>query len=495
MPVQPRYPAPEFSLSQSWLNVARPLQLSDLAGRVVLLHFWTYSSIECLSVLDSLRALQRGFRNRLVLIGIHCGKYPAQKDDRNLASAAWQYRIDYPIVNDHNFEVWRRYSVRDWPTFVLIDAQGQIVSFFSGRDSLPFLAHHVTRLIQEPQTVHSAPKLNGLLLPKRRRSGRLNFPSRLLVDEASGRLYIADTGHHRILVCDLEGRWLDTIGGHRAARSDGTFDQARFNHPHGLALHSEHLYVADTGNQLIRRCNLDKRIVSTVAGTGDQYLHPKPVAPVKPLRTALSSPWDLLRIEKTLFITMPGIHQLWVFDLLTMEIGTYAGTGFAGLMDGPGEQAAFGMPTGITWDGSYLYVADSESNAVRRVSIEAHPTVTTLLGAERVDLGHSSESIEGQRLQHPEGIAVRADTVYISDSYNNRIKALHYDGAGQIRNISDYGSGIAGLRNGKQAFFYEPAGLACLKDRLLVADAGNHTIRVIDLSSGGVETLPIRPLS
>ena len=157
------------------------------------------------------------------------------------------------------------------------DAAGRIATCFSGRESVGFVEHQAERLLQErpkaisPGCVPSA--------RRRRRSSLLHFPSVVLVDPPSQRIFIADTGHHRILICDLQGKCLERIGSGIASRRDGTFAQAAFSWPRGLSLDEDHLYVADTGNHLLRRCNLGKRIVSTVAGTGDQETTPRTIGP------------------------------------------------------------------------------------------------------------------------------------------------------------------------------------------------------------------------
>ncbi len=490
MPLSASRPqAPPFPLESSWLNVDSPLLLSELAGKVVLLYFWTYSSIECLSVLPVLQRLQKKHSDGFVIIGVHCPKFPAERSLRNVQNIAWQYELTCPLLNDHAFETWKAYSVRDWPTFVLIDESGRIASYFSGRESVEFLEHQTERLLQERPVGVSSKRVPSVR--RRRRSGPLHFPSIVLVDVPSQRIFISDTGHHRILICDLSGRCVDRIGSGVASRRDGTFEQAAFSWPRGLSLDEDHLYVADTGNHLLRRCNLGRRIVSTVAGTGEPETRPRTVGPGKPLQLSLSSPWGLCRLHRSLFITMPGLHQLWLFDLMTQEIGTYAGTGFPGRIDGSWQHAGFAQPTGLTSDSKYLYVTDSDASAIRRLSVEVYPRVSTLIGRDPFNSGDEDGDAETARLQHPSGIVFADGQFLVADSYNNKIKSITATGDG-VTIQTRFGTGSAGFRDGDRASFDAPAGLSHSDGKLFIADTNNHAIRVADLVSGQVSTLEIK---
>src|SRR5690606_32650222 len=90
-----------------------------------------------------------------------------------------------------------------------------------------------------------------------------------------------------------------------------------------------------------------------------------------PLRTSLSSPWDVLwsTAEDTLVVAMAGTHQLFSFDPRTGDLAVYAGTGLEGLEDGDPTVAWFAQSSGLaeSADGT-IWVADSESSALRRIS-------------------------------------------------------------------------------------------------------------------------------
>ncbi|HXK61542.1 MAG TPA: thioredoxin-like domain-containing protein [Acidobacteriota bacterium] len=481
--------APDFPPDAEWLNVTRPLHVSELSGHVVVLCFWSYSSIECLSVLPLLQALQKRHPKRVLVIGIHCAKFPAQRGLRHLQNIAWQYDLRHPLLNDYAFEAWKAYSVREWPTFVLLDDAGRIASYYSGIENVGFVMHQVDRLAQEAQ--RDPTSLNGIRPRRRnRRFGPLSYPSVVLADPRSNRLFVTDTGRHQILILDLNGKRLDTIGRGCPGRQDGTFEQAALRWPRGLSLDGEYLYIADTGNHLLRRCNLKKRIVSTVAGTGERAITPGEFSPRKPLHTSLSSPWGLCRLQRSLFITMPGVNQIWLFDLATQEVGAFAGIGFPGRIDASGYQAAFATPTAITSDRNCLYVTDSEGSAIRRISIEVHPRVDTIVGLDPFEFGDEDGPAEGARIQHPSGIAYAGRRLFVSDSYNHKIKTISLEGERAIVQTR-FGSGRAAYRDGDRASFDHPGGLSCAGYRLFIADTHNHAVRIAELRSGLVSTLKI----
>src|SRR5947209_2120202 len=124
--------APELSGRGGWINTDRPLQLSDLRGRAVLLDFWTFCCINCLHVIEELRPLEERFGDQLVVIGVHSPKFPHEQDHEAVVRAVSRHRIHHPVLDDPEMETWERYAVRAWPTLVVIDPDGYAVAMASG---------------------------------------------------------------------------------------------------------------------------------------------------------------------------------------------------------------------------------------------------------------------------------------------------------------------------------------------------------------------------
>ncbi len=483
---QERVLAPELEGGLAWLNTDRPLRLADLRGKVVLLDFWTYCCINCLHVLSDLKRLEKKYARELVVIGVHSAKFPNEGETQNIRQAILRYGIEHPVVNDRDFRIWRRYGPRAWPTLVLIDPEGYIVGGISGEGHYELLDRVIGEVV-ESFRAQGKLREGALSLARENPSqGLLSFPGKVLADPPSRRLFIADSGHNRILIAHPQGQVLDIAGRGEIGAEDGPFDRATFCHPQGMVLDGKYLYVADTGNHLIRRLDLEARLVETIAGTGKQALGVYRRGPAR--ETALSSPWDLVLVGEVLYIAMAGSHQVWAMNLRHREIGPYAGSGREGRLDGPLMQAALAQPSGITTDGKNLYIADSETSSVREVSLNPRGRVSTIVGVDLFEFGDVDGQGASVRLQHPLGIAYHQGVLYVADTYNHKIKVV---GPTLGTSATFVGSGRPGHKDGKAAQFYEPGGLGLGQGVLYVADTNNHAVRVVDLSSQEVSTLSL----
>ncbi|GIX47678.1 MAG: hypothetical protein KatS3mg131_1889 [Candidatus Tectimicrobiota bacterium] len=250
--------------------------------------------------------------------------------------------------------------------------------------------------------------------------------------------------------------------------------------------------MADTGNHLLRRVDLQQGTVTTLAGTGAKALAWN--VPGAARRTPLNSPWDLFLQGDSLYIAMAGMHQIWRLHLPTGWLEPFAGTGEEGLRDGERSEALLAQPSGLSGDGARLYVADTEANAVRRIGLAPSGEVTTLAGGGLFTFGDRDGSGREARLQHPLGLAYADGRLYVADTYNYKLKVLDLS-RGRLTTLA--GSGTSGSRDGaaEQAQFDEPGGLSAAGDRLYVADTNNHRVRVVDLKAGTVRTLALPALA
>jgi hypothetical protein len=317
-----------------------------------------------------------------------------------------------------------------------------------------------------------------------------------VADVRRDRLYIADSGHNRVLVSTLDGRLERAIGSGKEGFADGEAYEAAFRQPQGLALTSDGatLYVADTRNHAIRAVDTTTGAVTTIAGTGRQ-LQQTPGAEAKGLTTALASPWDVLVHGRTLFVSMAGIHQIWSLDLDTNEIAVFAGTSREGIHDGNRKRfATLAQPSGLAADNRYLYWVDPESSSVRRVPFDGEGEVETLVGKGLFDFGDANGSFEDARLQHAQGVAISGNTLVIGDTYNHRIRAVDLE-ARRVTTLA--GAAERGWKDGSggQARFAEPTGVSIAAGIAYIADQDNHLIRTLDLATGRAGTLQLTNLS
>ncbi len=485
MNARPR--APELKSEFAWLNTDRPLTFSkELKGQVVLLDFWTYCCINCMHVLPDLAYLEQKYATEpFVVIGVHSAKFANEGSRQTIRAAINRYEIQHPVIVDEEMALWGEYTVRSWPTLVLVGADGRVIGAVAGEGNRAALDEAVGKALAEA-------KAAGIAAPaplhfERERSVRaasgLAFPGKVLADPASGRLYISDSNHNRIVVATLpdatgRSRLIATVGGGRVGRDDGPAGLATFHHPQGIALMGESLLVADTENHLIRAIDTETFDVKTVAGTGEQSFDR--AGGKRGTSQGLNSPWDLAVEGSTCFIAMAGPHQIWRLDLPMGLCRAWAGSGRENVVDGPVESSALAQPSGLALIGNHLYFADSEVSAVRRIDMAAEQ-VETLVGRGLFDFGDVDGDAKRARLQHPLGVAAWGTKIVVADTYNHKIKALDPE-TRTIRTL--HGDGKPGTDRGAALAFFEPGGLHAAGDDLYVADTNNHRIVRVALQSG-----------
>ncbi len=408
--------------------------------------------------------------------------------------------IAHQVVNDAGMKIWNSYAVRAWPTLVLIDPHGRIAGETSGEILAEEFSQHIREVIrQNPGAIDLAPldfRAEAQAEPER----PLRYPAKLLL--SGDRLYISDTGHHRILEVRLDedgmgGELVRVFGRGEAGLLDGPAGQAAFNHPRGLSLAGRpevgKLYVADTGNHAVRVIHLATGEVTTAAGTGQKAHGRRSLgAPTEtaPIWRALRSPWAVLAVGETVFIAMAGSHQVWALTSAG-QIGPFAGNGVEDLVDGPLGEASFNQPSDLALGMGYLFVADPEASAVRAVSLGESPRVVTLVGQGLFEWGDQDGPTAEALLQHPTGLAFSQQVIYVADTYNHKIKLLD-PAAGRVSTL--IGDGKPGWKDGAfaEARLYEPEGVQASAGRLYIADTNNHQVRVAELETRRVQTFRLR---
>ncbi|GAC1395432.1 MAG: thioredoxin-like domain-containing protein [Chloroflexota bacterium] len=450
IPMREPVRAPELA-AEAWINTDHPLRLADLRGNVVLLDFFTYCCINCLHVLPDLAYLEAKYAGEpFVVVGIHSPKFPNEERVENVRDAVARHGIAHPVAVDPGRRIWDAYAVRGWPTLVLVDPRGYLRGTVSGEGHRDLL----DRAIGEALAAYRAGGALGVAAPIFRQEHRptdllpLAYPGKVLADLPGDRLFIADSGHHRLVIARLDGTPLEIVGTGTPGAADGPFESATFHGPQGMALDGEMLYVADTGNHLVRRLDLRARAVETVAGTGSQGPLRRGEGPA--LSLPLNSPWDLCLLPATgpgrariLAIAMAGSHQLWQLDPGAGTLAPLAGSGREAREDGLAPQAAFAQPSGLASDGAtQLYVADSEISAIRAVTLGAGmPAVTTLAGGDLFVFGDTDGVGDRVRLQHPLGVAYGAGRVYVADTNNHALRVAAARG-GSVPTLDLAGRGL-----------------------------------------------------
>ncbi|MEW2129120.1 thioredoxin-like domain-containing protein [Streptomyces sp. NPDC005435] len=470
-PRRTRVRAPELIGKGGWLNTGdQQYTLADLRGRIVVLDFWTFCCINCLHVLDELRELEERHRDTVVIIGVHSPKFVHEAEHQAVVDAVERYGVEHPVLDDPELATWKQYAVRAWPTLVVIDPEGYVVAQHAGEGH----AHAIEKLVEELEAEHEAKgtlrRGDGPYVAPEPEPTVLRFPGKALL-LPSGNFLVSDTTRHQLVELEPDGESVvRRVGSGDRGLADGPADQAAFNEPQGLALLDDGaVVVADTVNHALRRLDLATGEVTTLAGTGKQWMQGNPTS--GPAReTALSSPWDVAVFGGKVWIAMAGVHQLWTYDPQAGTVEVAAGTTNEGLVDGPGTEAWFAQPSGLAATGDRLWLADAETSALRWVDLEGH--VHTAVGTGLFDFGHRDGDAEQALFQHPLGVTVLPDgSVAVADTYNHALR--RYDPAtGEVTTLA------TDLR--------EPSDAVLVGEDIVVVESARHRLTRLRLPEEAV---------
>lgn len=466
-----RVRAPELVGKGGWINTGgKNLTLADLRGRLVVVDFWTFCCINCLHVVDELRELEERHRDTLVVVGVHSPKFVHEADHAAVADAVERYGVEHPVLDDPELGTWKQYAVRAWPTLVVIDPEGYVVAQHAGEGHV----HAIERLVTELEAEHAAKgtlrRGDGPYVAPEPEPTVLRFPGKALL-LPGGTFLVSDTTRHQLVELAEDGESVvRRIGSGARGFADGPAGAASLNEPQGLALLDDgSVVVADTVNHALRRLDLGSGEVTTLAGTGKQWMQGD--ATSGPAREVnLSSPWDVALFAGRVWIAMAGVHQLWAYDPAGGVVAVAAGTTNEGLVDGPGPEAWFAQPSGLAATPERLWLADSETSALRWVDLDG--AVHTAVGTGLFDFGHRDGPAGEALLQHPLGVTALPDgSVAVSDTYNHALR--RFDPAtGEVTTLA------TDLR--------EPSDAVLAGDDIVVVESARHRLTRLRLPEEAV---------
>src|SRR5579862_5308724 len=455
-----RVRAPELLGRGGWIGANADFGLSALVGKVVVVHFWRYSCINCVRVLTELRPIEERFSGEAVVLGVHSPKFPREHEHAAVERAVERLGVRHAVLDDPDLATWQQYGVKGWPTLVVIDPEGYVVGGVSGEGSGPVVFSAVERAIAEHDTKGTLTRgavaglWGALTLGTGGRS--LTFPCKVAVDPSGRRLAVTDNVSGRVVVCDLAGR-VEHI-------------YPLLVRPQGVCFDGDRLIVCDTGTD---------RVLAIDRASGEPAT----------LADELASPADVAVLaDGDLLVAEAGRHRLWRVAADGSGKEVVAGTGQENLVDTAEGAALLAQPSGVAAlpDGGAVFV-DAESSALRVLTPDG--AVVTLVGEGPFDWGTSDGGPGSAALQYPLAVAVGAvpagggvPPVYIADTFNGLVREWRgtaWDAAaGTLRTLP-----AAGLE--------EPSGLAVLPDgRLLVTDANHHRVVVV-----GTDEIVPQPLA
>ncbi|HZO83095.1 MAG TPA: redoxin family protein [Candidatus Binataceae bacterium] len=213
--------APELDGGE-WLQ-GGPLRLGEQRGRaVVLIDFWDYTCVNCIRSLPYVVGWDRRYREAgLVVVGVHAPEFTFAREHGNVREAVARFGIEYPVVLDNGYAIWRAFSNRCWPAKYLVDAHGRIRYYHFGEGAYHDSERAIQRALAELNPRFSAPPLMAPVRDTDRPGalcyrvtpelylgyarGQFGNPGGVVHDRAHD---YADPGHHAEGIAYLGGRWI-----------------------------------------------------------------------------------------------------------------------------------------------------------------------------------------------------------------------------------------------------------------------------------------------
>ncbi|MFG3347670.1 NHL domain-containing thioredoxin family protein [Streptomyces sp. NPDC048018] len=463
-PRRARVRAPELVGKGGWLNTGGDdLTLTDLRGKIVLLDFWTFCCINCLHVLDELRELEEKHRDTLVIVGVHSPKFVHEAEHQAVVDAVERYEVHHPVLDDPELATWKQYAVRAWPTLVVIDPEGYVVAQHAGEGHANALRTLVEELEAEHEAKGTLRRGDGPYVPPEPVATDLRFPGKAVL-LPSGNLLVSDTTRHQLVELAADG---ETVV--RRIGADGEFRE-----PQGLALLPDGtVVVADTVHHALKRLDPATGAIERIAGTGRQWWQGSPTSGPA-LEVDLSSPWDVAWWHGRVWIAMAGVHQIWTYDPETGTVEVAAGTTNEGLVDGPAAEAWFAQPSGLAATADRLWIADSETSALRFVEADGDGyAVRTAVGTGLFDFGHRDGAAGQALFQHPLGVTALPDgSVAVSDTYNHALRRFD-PASGEVTTLA------TDLR--------EPSDAVVVGEDVVVVESARHRLTRLRLPEEAVQ--------
>ncbi len=473
--------APDFPVGFDWINTDQALSLDgELSGHVLVVAMWTSSCVNSQQALTTLRFLEQQFADRpFSVVGVHSAKFTAEQDAAHVRDLVRVHDISHPVVIDEDRKIWRSFACRGWPTIVIIDAQGRVRFKGIGQPDQHRLSLGVEALLQEGEKA-SALSLSPLEIdePEELERRGLFRPCGLAIDEDREILWITDTGNHRLIGADLAtGEVRSVIGNGHCGFADGGPETVRFFQPRGLAIDEDQLFVADMGNHMVRVVNLGDDEVSTILGTGRQTVDES--GGMAGIDQGLNGPAGLWFHDGMLYIAMAGQHQIWAMEVDTTTAFSFAGSGDQGIVDGNIDAASLAQPFALAVHGERLAFVDAATSALRLIDLDGSEVVT-LIGKGPFEFGDRDGSLEDAALQCPLDVVYHGDELLVADTFNSKIKRVHGD---VIETIAGPDDGL-----------HHPEGLAVRGDTLFIANTAASSILRLNLASGEVDEMTLRGL-
>nr|XP_053634639.1 NHL repeat-containing protein 2-like [Cherax quadricarinatus] len=377
----------DFEAGLEWFNVSHPLTLAgDLKGRIVVLDFFTYCCINCMHILPDLEALEKEHPpqdGEVLVVGVHSAKFDNERVSSNILAAIDKYHIHHPVVNDPQGKMWTQLGITCWPTLLILGPSGNPLFVLVGEGHCESLQVYVNTAVTYFNSSGCLSKCAVGLAPSRHLTATgssLLYPGKITTHP--GGLVVSDSGHNRVLMTDHKGNVF------------------AISHP-GNGLSWQEVFRSEL------------KMPMKLYFCGHVWFSPN-----------LGHISLKIRFHEHIphFIISSSYSKGTVVRLAGSGAEENRNTSYP-------ARAGFAQPSGLavgTHSGSsVLYIADSESSSIRRMSL-ADGAVKAVVGAARDPLDlFAYGDVDGigidAKLQHPLAVATVGDCVYLADSYNHKV--------------------------------------------------------------------------
>ena len=471
-----------------WFNVTKPLEAQDLKDKIILLHFWSYSCISCIESIEKIKYFTDRNPNMVAVIGVHSPIFENEKNYNSIKKAIIRYDINYPVINDPNHDLTKKFNITQTPTFLIFNLSGKIYKKYEGTKAIDEAILSLKKLVNKNKYTINRQELPIILEKNFAISSILNNPAKITYvanfkfkKNDFPALIIANSGDNSIVITKLSGEMIFKIGNKNSGFTDGNFSEARFLRPQSVLYDGKNIYVADTGNNAIRLIDIEKQKVSTLIGSGNQG----DIIANKKINISeieLSAPTDLefYPDKDNIMISNSGTNQIVNYNIKDKSVTAFAGNGDNGEDDGIYPANSFSQTQDMTVYDGKLYLVDSKTSSIRLIDKDG--SVKTIF-SQKINKNSSLP------LQNPRGIFVDDSGVFVTDSFNHQIRKFDFNSE-KIINIagSDRGEEI-----GSKTQLDEPSGIVSFIDKLYVADTNNNRIIIINKANGSSSLLDIIP--
>jgi sugar lactone lactonase YvrE len=325
-------------------------------------------------------------------------------------------------------------------------------------------------------------------------SATFNFPLGVTTDGTN--LYVADQNNNKIRQIVIATGVITTLAGSGVqGAADGTGTAATFNGPQGITTDGINLYVADIGNRKIRKIAIATGVVTSVTGAANTAMSTGAADGVAVSATFGMNFSGITTDGANLYIADDDNKKIRKITIATGVVSSFTGTAntamSSGAADGSAASATFYSPTGITTDGTNLFVLDSGNlgvnnggnNKIRKIVI-ATGVVSSFTGATNTALnaGATDGAADSAAFSTPIGITTDGTNLFVSDTYNNKIrKVVIATGAVSSLTGTVNTAMSAGATDGAaaSATFKLPMGITTDGTHLFIVDMWNNKIREI----------------